>query len=455
MSKYTTRFKLKIVRQFLAGPLGGRRLARQHGLPYSMVYRWTQRFQLHGEAGLMPMAASTRYDATFRLKVLRHMWRKELSYAQAAARFGVSGSSTIARWERQYHVRDAGASSRSHSPRYDDDHSRQATHAPRSGSPCRHPDEGRTAQRKPAAARRVGAAQVFQRLRALEKKSAEEKARAIEALRPHYPLDDLLQAARLSRSTFYYRKALWDAPDPRADIKTAVCNITTEHRWYGYRRVTLQLHRQGHRINHKRVQRLMQDLGLQVRRKAQKYRSYRGQGHKEITNQLQRDFTATEPNTRWVTDVTEFTVGGEKCYLSPIMDLYNREIIAFQIARRPTLALVQGMLRKGLRRLPPGATPLIHSDQGWHYQHAAYRQALTQNSLKQSMSAKGNCYDNAAMESFFGILKNEMFYGSHFDSIDHLQAAIRRYIRYYNHKRLKAKLNGLSPVEYRIRAAAT
>jgi len=238
-------------------------------------------------------------------------------------------------------------------------------------------------------------------------------------------------------------------------MKAAVREVTTEHRWYGYRRVTLQLRRQGHRVNHKRVQRLMQDLGLQVRKNARKYQSYRGPGHKEITNRLQRDFTATAPNTRWVTDVTEFTVGTEKCYLSPILDLYNREIIAFQIARRPTLDLVQGMLRKGLRTLPPGATPLIHSDQGWHYQHAAYRQVLTEKGLTQSMSAKGNCYDNAAMESFFGLLKNEMFYGSHFDSIDQLQVAIRRYIRYYNYKRLKTKLNGLSPVEYRLRAAAT
>ena len=175
MSKYTTRFKLKIVKQFHAGPLGGRRLARQHGLPYSMVYRWAERFQRHGVAGLMPVAASMRYEPAFRLKVLRHMWRKQLSCSQAAARFGVSGSSTIARWERQYHAQEAGAFSRNYPPKYNDDHSRHARNAPRPGSPHRRQDGGRVAQGEPAAARQVGAAKVFHRLGQLEKKVPRKK----------------------------------------------------------------------------------------------------------------------------------------------------------------------------------------------------------------------------------------------------------------------------------------
>lgn len=452
MSKYDVRFKLKIVKQFLAGPLGGRRLARQYGLPYSMVYRWARRFQLHGKAGLMPAAG--RYDARFRLKVLRQMWRKELSYSQAAAQFGVSGSSTIVRWERQYHAHGAGAFSRSHSPRHDDDRSRHAQTAPRLAAAYRPADHGRIAEGKRATAGRASAAQVFQRLGQLQKKSAEEKAQAVQALRPHYALDALLEAVGLARSTYYHRKASWASPDPKAELNTAIREVTAKHGWYGYRRVTLQLRRQGHRVNHKRVQRVMQDLGLQVLKKARKFHTYRGPGHIAIPNQVKRDFTAAAPNTRWVTDITEFALGDEKCYLSPVMDLYNGEIIAYQIARRPTLDLVQGMLSKALRTLDPGATPLIHSDQGWHYQHAAYRRALAERGLTQSMSAKGNCLDNAAMESFFGLLKNEMFHGRRFDSIDHLQRSIRRHIHYYNHERLKVKLNGLSPIEYRTQAAA-
>lgn len=256
----------------------------------------------------------------------------------------------------------------------------------------------------------------------------------------------------LSRSTFYHRRSKWAEPDRKADLKAAVRAAVDEHGCYGYRRVTALLRRQGHAINHKPVQRVMQELGLQVRRQAGKFRSYRGPGHVAIPNILRRDFTASEPNKRWVTDVTEFTVGGEKCYLSPIMDLYNGEIVAFQTARRPTLALVQTMVRKALKKIGKGPAPLLHSDQGWHYQHAAYRRLLGQKGLTQSMSAKGNCLDNAAMESFFSLLKNELFHRTRFDSIRHLQDGIRRYIRYYNHKRIKLKLNGLSPVEYRTQA---
>lgn len=168
---------------------------------------------------------------------------------------------------------------------------------------------------------------------------------------------------------------------------------------------------------------------------------------------LQRNFSAPGPNQRWVTDVTEFAVGGEKCYLSPILDLYNGEIIAFELARRPTLALVKSMVKKAAKRLGAVETPLLHSDQGWQYQHASYRRLLSQKNLTQSMSAKGNCLDNAAMESFFGLIKNELFYRNRFESIDQLLAAIRRYIRYYNHDRIKRKLNGLSPVKYRTQAA--
>ncbi|KJV25248.1 hypothetical protein VI08_19780 [Luteibacter yeojuensis] len=268
------------------------------------------------------------------------------------------------------------------------------------------------------------------------------------------PLDELLQQVGLARSTFYHRRSKWNAPDPKADVKAAVRAAVDEHACYGYRRITALLKRRGLTINHKRVQRTMQELGLQVLRRTGKFRSYRGPGHVAVPNLVKRCFRAPKPNQRWVTDVTEFAVDGEKCYLSPIMDLYNGEIVAFQIERRPTLSLVQKMVRKALKKLGKADAPLLHSDQGWHYQHAAYRRLLSQKGLTQSMSAKGDCLDNAAMESFFGLLKTEFFHRTRFDNIAQVQAGIRRYIRYYNHERIKLKLNGLSPVEYRIQAAA-
>lgn len=451
MAKYPTRFKLKIVKQFLAGPFGGRLLARQHGLPYSMIYRWVTRFQLHGREGLA--AASGRYDAATRLKVLRHMWRKDLSYSQAAALFGIGNASTIARWDRQYHDAEAPGHSPGHEPPRSHDRLQSVSHPCRTTSDERPSDHGGTAGRERAAARPAGASRVLRRPGTPQKKSTEEKARAVEALRHQHPLEQLLQQMDLPRSTFYHRRNKWAGPDPKAGMKTAVRTAVDENPCYGYRRVTALLKRQGEAVNHKSVQRVMQELRLQVPRQTGRFRSYRGPGHEIVPNILQRDFNAVRPNERWVTDVTEFAVGGEKCYLSPIMDLYNSEIVAYQLSRRPTLNMVQSMVRQATRRLGEGQAPVLHSDQGWHYQHAAYRRLLGRKGLTQSMSAKGNCLDNAAMESFFSLLKNELFRRLRFDSIAQLEHAIRRYIRYYNHKRIKLKLNGLSPVEYRTQAA--
>lgn len=171
-------------------------------------------------------------------------------------------------------------------------------------------------------------------------------------------------------------------------------------------------------------------------------------------NLLRRQFDAQRPNQKWVTDVTEFNVNGQKLYLSPVMDLYNGEIVAFQMARRPCFELVSGMVKKAISRLGGSDRPLLHSDQGWQYQMAAYRQTLVTHGLQQSMSRKGNCLDNAAMESFFGTLKSEFFRLNRFASIEQLQAGLRNYIHYYNHERIRLKLHGLSPVQFRTQPVA-
>ncbi|MCX2860197.1 IS3 family transposase, partial [Pseudomonas sp. DCB_CB] len=157
---------------------------------------------------------------------------------------------------------------------------------------------------------------------------------------------------------------------------------------------------------------------------------------------------------KWVTDVTEFKVAQQKLYLSPVMDLYNGEIVAYEMASRPCYSLVGNMLGKALDCLGEKPKLVLHSDQGWHYQQAQYRRKLSECGVKQSMSRKGNCLDNAAMESFFGTLKSEFFYLKRFESIDELRAGLDEYIHYYNHDRIKLRLNGLSPVEYRAQAAA-
>jgi putative transposase len=257
----------------------------------------------------------------------------------------------------------------------------------------------------------------------------------------------LLQVARLSRSTFYYQTRALQTADKHAAMKV---RIQAHHGGcYGYRRITSAIRQSGDVINHKTVQRLMQTLGLKSLIRRPKYRSYRGPGHVSIANLLQRQFDADRPNEKWVTDVTEFNVRGEKLYLSPVMDLYNGEIVAYEMAGTPQFKLVDTMLRKALKKLSGQHRPLLHSDQGWQYQMSAYRRTLAEHGLVQSMSRRGNCLDNAAMESFFGTLKSECFYLNNFTSIDQLRQKLRQYIHYYNHHRIKTKLKGLSPVQYR------
>lgn len=193
----------------------------------------------------------------------------------------------------------------------------------------------------------------------------------------------------------------------------------------------------------------MKALGLKSMVRMKKYRSFQGKVGKTAPNLLDRNFQAERPNEKWVTDITEFKLFGEKLYLSPMLDLFNGEIVAYTIDSRPTYSLVSKMLEHACKRLTDEDKLLIHSDQGWHYQMGQYRHALKEKNIVQSMSRKGNCYDNAAMENFFGILKSEFLYMQEFESIEHFKQELAKYIDYYNNKRIKAKLNGLSPVQYR------
>lgn len=260
----------------------------------------------------------------------------------------------------------------------------------------------------------------------------------------------LLQAAQMSRSTYYYHVQAFEHEDKHSVLKHHISTIYHQHKGrYGYRRITYALRHLGMVVNHKCVLHLMQLMGLKSRIRAVKYRSYKGQVGKIADNLLNRQFQADQPNQKWATDVTQFNVCGEKLYLSPIIDLFNGEIIAFQTQRRPQYGLVKDMLKQALSRLKPGEKPIVHSDQGWQYQMRHYQQTLKQHGLTQSMSRKGNCLDNAVIESFFGILKSECFYGQTFKSVEELEKTVKDYIHYYNHERIKVKLKGLTPVQYR------
>lgn len=272
-------------------------------------------------------------------------------------------------------------------------------------------------------------------------------------LRPQYSLSRLLKIAGLSRSTFYWQVSACKKPDKYADDKRRITALFHKHKGrYGYRRITLASRIAGNPLNHKTVQKLMQELNLTSCIRRKRYNSYKGSYGKVAGNILNRQFIANKPNQKWVTDVTEFNIGGEKLYLSPVLDLYNGEIIAYEMAQRPHLSMVDDMLSQALSRLNQGEHPLLHSDQGWQYKMAHYQKRLEKAGIKQSMSRKGNCHDNAVIESFFGTLKSECLYLERHKSIGELRTAIDEYIYYYNHERIKQKLKGLSPVEYRIQA---
>jgi transposase InsO family protein len=263
----------------------------------------------------------------------------------------------------------------------------------------------------------------------------------------------LLAFADVPRSTFYYWVKQFDKPDLDADLKLLIQSIYEEHQGrYGYRRIRDELFNRGHRVNHKKVQRIMKELGLKSVVRMKKYRSYRGTVGKIAPNVLDRNFQADRPNEKWVTDITEFKLFGEKLYLSPVLDLFNGEIITYTIGTHPTYSLVSEMLNKAFKRLSDEDELLLHSDQGWHYQMKQYQHAMKKQGITQSMSRKGNCYDNSVMENFFGIMKSEFLYLNEFESVDHFKQELERYIDYYNHKRIKSKLKGMSPVQYRAHA---
>ncbi|QTD39293.1 IS3 family transposase [Polaribacter batillariae] len=218
---------------------------------------------------------------------------------------------------------------------------------------------------------------------------------------------------------------------------------------FGYRRITLEINKKGFLINHKTVLKLMRELGIKSLIRVKRYKSYKGQVGETAPNILKRNFKALKPNKKWATDITEFKVLGNKLYLSPIIDLFNGEIISYELSETPNFKQVVSMLKKSFKKVPNHTNLILHSDQGWQYQMKQYRRLLKEKGITQSMSRKGNCLDNAVIESFFGILKSELFYLNKYNSVSLLKKDIKEYINYYNNERIKLKLKGMSPIEYR------
>ena len=269
-------------------------------------------------------------------------------------------------------------------------------------------------------------------------------------LRHQYDLNLLLNCTNVARSSFYYYQKKSKIPDKYKTIRECIRSIYHKHKGcYGYRRITDELNNGGIIINHKTVLRLMKSLGLKSVIRVKKYKSYKGEHGKIAPNILERNFKASAPNQKWATDITEFNISGKKLYLSPIIDLFNQEIISYELTERPVFNQVVMMLKKAFKKIPDNTNLTLHSDQGWQYQLKRYQMLLKEKGITQSMSRKGNCLDNAIIENFFGILKSELFYIKKFKTIEELKQEIEQYINYYNNVRIKSNLNKMSPIQYR------
>ena len=254
----------------------------------------------------------------------------------------------------------------------------------------------------------------------------------------------------MARSVFYYHLKRLQAADKYAQEKEMIKSIFHEHKGrYGYRRVTAEMRNRGFVINHKTVQRLMGEMCLKSKIRQVRYRSYKGEVGKIAPNIIARDFAADAPNRKWATDVTQINIGATKLYLSPILDMFNGEIISYNLSKSPNLEQIYDMLDKAFAKFDNLDGLILHSDQGWQYQHFGYRQRLDDHHITQSMSRKGNCLDNSMMENFFGLMKSELLYLQRWNTIDDFEAALDEYIKYYNNDRIKLRLDGKSPAQYR------
>lgn len=272
-------------------------------------------------------------------------------------------------------------------------------------------------------------------------------------LRQDYRISLLIDIARISRSTYYDNIKRLNKEDKYKKVKEEILSIFKENKGrYGYRRITQELRNRNYVINHKTVQRLMNELGLKCKVKIKKYRSFVGAESVVAENLLNRKFDAPKPNEKWATDVTQFNLFGKILYLSVIIDLYCGYVVAYNISESLSISMIIETLRKAFKTIPSGVNLILHSDQGWQYKHRHFRNMLKEKGIRQSMSRKGNCLDNAAMESFFGSLKSELLYLQDFESADHFRKELEEYIEYYNNKRIKQKLNGMTPSEYRKQA---
>ena len=416
MTKYSTEFKMKIVQEYLNEEGGYKYLTDKYGLSdHSVVRRWVNSYKTQGYEGLKISRKNNSYSFEFKKNVVKLYLTGEMSYQELSNQFKINNPAIITRWVIDFR------------------------------------NQGLDGLRPKKRARSEN----------------ERMARIIDSLREKYLLKDLLSYLKFPKSTYMYWKKRFDRKNKDEAFENQIKKIRKDNPNYGYRRIHAMLRRIGLVINKKKVQRLVQKLKLQVRnfaRKSRKYYSYKGTVGKVAPNRIKRRFNTSVVHQKITTDTSEFkyyetdksgNMQVKKLYLNPFLDMFNGEIISYSITTSPSLEAIITPLEEAIEKTSDCKYKRIfHSDQGWAYQLKQYTNRLESDGILQSMSRKGNCLDNSPTENFFGILKQEIYYGRTFKSFNELKKAIKEYIKYYNEDRIKEKLGYLSPVEYRKLNAA-
>ncbi|MBE2985145.1 IS3 family transposase [Campylobacter sp. RM9344] len=468
MAKYNFEFKKKVVLEYLDGKGGTPYLSKKYGLGSdSQLRKWINTYKAFGDEGLMRSRKQTKYSFEKKISVVESYLSSEISYQDLAIQEGITNPSMITNWVNRFRVagpdalrpRKKGRKKTLDKPKIDNKPITQENSVV--DTSAEHVKELEDELLK----LRIENAflKELRRLRLEDEAKMRERRSSSTASEEKFKLKDLLSYVGMPKATYMYWRKRFDRENPDKEIEEKILEIRVTHKDYGYRRMVGELRNQGYSGNKKKVQRIMQKLGLQVTsftRKNRKYSSYNGKVGTVAPNRIKRRFNTHIPHQKITTDTTEFKyyeidVKGHmtmhKLYLDPFMDMCNGEIISFGIARQPSAKNVMDALEQAIATTsdcPYRRT--FHSDQGWAYQMKVYTHRLKKNRIFQSMSRKGNCHDNSVMENFFGLLKQEIYHGVVYYSYEELKSEIERYIKYYNEQRIKEKLGWMSPVQYRL-----
>ncbi|MBQ2611072.1 IS3 family transposase [bacterium] len=472
MSKYDFEFKQKIVQEYLNGEGGYFYLSKKYNIPSIMLEKWVASYKAFGKEGLLRSRQKKSYSFQFKLSMVELYLSSEVSYQELALSQGINNPSLIAKWVNDFRIAGSDAlrpkkkgRKKSLDKKAEEYNSTVNIEEQIVDTSAEHikqlEDENLKLRIENAYLKEL------RRLRLEEEELLKKQRESSTVSEDKFKLKDILAVVGFSKSTYMYWQKRFDRANPDKQLEEEITQIHFENKDYGYRRVYRELRNRNIFVNKKKVQRIMQKLGFQVTsftRKSRRYNSYKGNVGKIAPNRINRRFNTSVPHQKITTDTTEFKYYEidnkgrmviKKLYFDPFLDMFNGEILSYSISKTPSATSILSAQKQAIEitsDCPYRRT--FHSDRGWAYQMNAYSYALKENKIFQSMSRKGNCYDNSVMENFFGILKQEMYYGETYYSFDELKQAIEKYIKYYNERRIKEKLGWMSPVQYRLNALA-